>query len=300
MLGLAVLIFSTWLWTLSQADPEKEALTFVQAIQKGDLGKVVRHYDGKTCRCPERGGWSSYLVYRSELQPNMAFLLAHPFTIGNPVKVPLQKQHIYSLPWQHPEDVIIKFPLEFETSKFTPIFLPLPLAYGHDMTANEFDAFLKNPAEQSGLAFTLRLRSSLKKGLLQENLDRVNGEVYANLPEHITASGETPAGPVSPALKAFRARLLKTALDAKQNNYIKPDDPGNVTNGDGTIMPPSVVEQKLPRLTSIVMSIQLVRNDQFQNWAILHCTFEKPKLLLDNGTKSLELTPSVTKPMVRS
>jgi hypothetical protein len=300
MLVLAVLVISTWLWTLAQASPEKEAMTFLKAIQKGDLSKVVRHYDGKTCRCPEQGGWSSFLVYKSELQPNMAFLLSHPFTIGNPVIIPLQKKHPYSSPWQRPEDVIIRVPLEFNPSKYSPLFLPLPLAYGHDMTAKEFDAFLKNPAEQSGLAFTLRLRPTLRKGLLKENIDRVNAEVFANLPEPNTGAGETPRGPVPPALKAYRERLLKAAIEDKKTNYIKPEDAGDVSNSDGTIMEQAVVEQKLPRLTSIVMNLQLVRNDQFQNWAILHCSFEKPKLLLDNGAKTLDLTPSVTKPMVRS
>jgi hypothetical protein len=296
MLVLAALAFGTWLWSLASVDPAKEAITFVEALRVGDLRKVVRHYDGKTCRCPEQGGWATFLVYQSDKQPNLAFLLGLPFSIGEPTRKSVVKAHEYMFPWQRPDDAIVNIPLTFDASKYSPLFLPLPLAFGNDMSEKELQEFLRDPIVNSGSAFTLRLRPSLKPGLLKENVDKVDAEVFINLPKSQEKNKEEKAK-ISEITKIYRERLLKAALEEKKNGYLHPADAGQVIDSSGKVIPIDVLERQLPRLKSIILSIHLVRDDQLQNWAMYRCAFAKPQITLDNGAKVIDFVPVAKTPL---
>jgi|GEM_PF-464136 hypothetical protein len=167
LLAVLAIVVSVLYQTNNEVDPQQTQKLFLQYIQKGDYKNTVEQFGGNKCRCPKKGGWVTYLVYASAQEPNVAFLMGKPFDIGNAINIPLKNAKqtgSFNLPWEIPEDSVIDVPITFDEKKYTPLFLPLDMAYGKDIPLDQFNAFLADPSKDAWMGFTLRLRSSLAQG----------------------------------------------------------------------------------------------------------------------------------------
>lgn len=173
LLAVLAIVVCVLYQTNNEVDPKQTQKLFLEYIQKGDYKNTVEQFGGNKCRCPKKGGWVTYLVYASAQEPNLAFLMGKPFDIGRATNIPLKNAKqtgSFNLPWEIPEDSVIDVPITFDEKRYTPLFLPLDMAYGKDISLDEFNAFLanpdksKNPDKDAWVRFTLRLRPSLAQG----------------------------------------------------------------------------------------------------------------------------------------
>lgn len=138
-----------------KADPNKTMGAFVDAVRSGDYRKAVNQFGGNACRCPAKGGWVSYLIYSSSQEPNLAFMTGHPFEYKAGAAKPIESSDEAkkgSVPWEAPQDVVIDVAIKFDSNKYRPLFLPVFMAYGKEMSEAEFEAFLKDPDAEPGRA----------------------------------------------------------------------------------------------------------------------------------------------------
>ncbi len=170
IIGVLAIVILTMFSSSSTGDPKGTAAQFLEAVQRGDYKATAELFGGNTCRCPKKGGWVSYLVYASAQEPNLAFMMGRPFTVGTVKETPIKhpdKDHITILPWQQPEDVIVDIDLTFEEARYAPFFLPLPMAYGIPMTEADFTKFVRDPDIECWKGFALRLRPSIAPGSIE-------------------------------------------------------------------------------------------------------------------------------------
>jgi len=173
LLSVLAVVVCVMYQTNNEIDPKQTQKLFLEYIQKGDYKNTVEQFGGNKCRCPKKGGWVTYLVYASAQEPNIAFLMGKPFDIGTAVNQPLKNAKQvggFNLPWEIPEDSVIDVPISFDEKKYMPLFLPLDMAYGEDISLERFNQFLDNPNKNANpdkdawVRFTLRLRPSLAQG----------------------------------------------------------------------------------------------------------------------------------------
>ncbi|MDZ4834131.1 MAG: hypothetical protein SGJ27_10180 [Candidatus Melainabacteria bacterium] len=170
ILGILTIVILTMVSSSSTGDPKGTATKFLEAVQRGDYKATADLFGGNTCRCPKKGGWVSYLVYASAQEPNLAFLMGRPFTVGSSKETAIKhpdKAHVSILPWQQPEDVIVDLDISFEEARYAPLFLPLKTAYGIAITQDEFTKFTQNPDIECWKGFTLRLRPGIAPGAIE-------------------------------------------------------------------------------------------------------------------------------------
>ena len=111
---LLLVVCNTWFKTVVGADPNEEAIKFMETVRGGSLAQTVKHFGSNVCRCPHKGGWGAYLIYISAQEPNLAFLTGHPFGIGKPEMHRMKNNIQAPVPWQKPEDTAIDVPIRFD------------------------------------------------------------------------------------------------------------------------------------------------------------------------------------------
>jgi hypothetical protein len=289
-----------WAISLTSSTPQKTAKEFLEVLQSGNLSRAVEFFDLNNCQCVAKGGWGSYLIYQSGHDPNLAFLVGHRFRIGELRLVPIQRKWKPALPGTQPESSIVNILLEFDPHEYSPLFLPLPLAYGSDMSWNDFKKFTSDPANGMGRGFTLRLRPSLKPGSIKTNLATIDPRARARFAaldgEPASAAQGQPATGAPPMDKESSAQdLLVKALKQQNSKYYAPRDAGKVLK-DGVAVPFETLEKELPRLKSTILSVNFSRSGALHNWSIFRFAFMQPTFLDEHG-KVFDLAPSrMTKP----
>jgi len=261
-------MLQSWFTNVQQASPSKEALSFLSDIQSGNLSKTVRHFGTNVCHCPKKKGWGAYLAYQTDEEPNLAFLLGHPFAIGeiNTKQVPSPPQASHGIPWEHPEDYIVNVQLKFDKNKYSPLFLPLPMSYGKTMTWQEVENFVQNPAADYWKSFSLRLRSGLDKDAIKFDPSTID--------------------PYAPA--EFKFVTPQKIANKDLSWYITPKDAGAVVLPDGSKITTVKLAQVLPRLSSTTLQLKIVRLGNLQPWTV--AGFELVNSTLDKNSKLINLT----------
>jgi hypothetical protein len=305
LLVLVALIASTWMSSNVLSDPEIEAVGFLDDVRQGDIVKAVRQFGSNACRCPAKGGWVSYLIYKSGQEQNLAFMLGHPFEAGKTKDSPIQNGKEAVIPWQKPEDFAVDVPISFKKEQYMPYFLPLKMAYGKDMTEEEFNHFVENPDEDSWKGFTLRLRPGIAKNSIQAPVVDVPKELAL---QFVSLTGETEQAKLAAnALKKSQAESasiahgttddtaqedsstelqnddIKKALGDEATEYLVPQEAGHVLNAQHQAIPDEQVLKRLPQLQSAQLRLHVVRRGKLQRWTIYHFGFMYPKLLLSDG-----------------
>ena len=260
-------------------------MSFLADIQSGQTSKIVRHFGTNVCHCPKKKGWGAYLAYQTDEEPNLAFLLGHPVIVGEmhatPVASPPQARH--GVPFEHPEDYIVNVQLKFDKDKYSPLFLPLPMSYGKSMTNQEFDEFIKDPAQEAWKSFSLRLRSSLKKGAIAFNTNNLDPDVRGEF-KFITEANKSSND------------LTKSTLESKTINkpiswYLIPKDPGLVISRDNKEISIDEVAAALPHLREATLELRIVRSAKLQPWTVSQFDFKQAILERSDNHSLINLMP---------
>lgn len=256
--------------TLASDAPTDEANIFIQKLQEGDLQQLLPQFGENTCHCQPRGGYMAYVKYESGEQDNLAFLLGHPFTLGEyAVKsVPtIAKGGGTGDTWEKPESVEIDAPISFDKD-YSPYFLPMDMAFGYPMKKAELDAFCQDPSKDFAKNMVLRLRPTVHPGLIQK------------------------APPPDPKKRPeFSADLYKELLPASETKYLKPTDAAGAEGSDGKVLAAEDFQKDLPRLKRAVMRLYVGRRGEFKRWAVKKVRIKDPVFLLKNGKELALQTP---------
>ena len=260
------------------SDPSRHALSFVKQVQNNDYGKVVEAFGGNVCRCPAKLGWVSYLIYSSGEEPNLACLMGRDFETG-PLEVKAMKSDTKNFSvLDRPEDFEVSIPLRF--NQYRPLFLPLDMAYGYDMSSEQFEQFLANPDHETYKGLTLRMRPSLDKGTVEQPeaatrlANRQKAAAKRNQTIDHQAQGDRPD----------QAQLEKE-LFGDAARYNTPKDAGAVKLADGTMLSKEAIAARLPRLKSARLRLHMVRRDQRQPFTVFHFVIADPVLTMAAGAR---------------
>lgn len=268
------------------ANPADTARSFMAAVQDAKYQEAVNQFGGNACRCPAKGGWVSYLIYSSSQEPNLAFMVGQPFDykLGKAKSIEASDEAKKgSVPWQAPEDVVIDVNLEFK-DEYRPFFLPVFMAYGKDMSLQEYKSFLEDPDKEAWKGFTLRLRPSLTKGAIER-------------PEASKGIKYKPTSPVRSDSKeddedskddknyvyAPLEDMIRETLGEEGVLYLHPRDPGNVIGEDGKPISVEQIEAELPRLKRANLRLHVVRRGQLKRWTVYHVAITEPILTNRDG-----------------
>lgn len=270
------------------ADPAETARAFMNSVKDGKYQEAVNQFGGNACRCPAKGGWVSYLVYSSSQEPNLAFMTGHDFqySLGKAKSIEASDEAKKgSVPWQSPEDVVIDVDLKFDQN-YQPLFLPVFMAYGKDMTESDFETFLKYPDREAWKGFTLRLRPSLSKGAIERpeaskgikyNPDKTIGEEASKEQEKEAKDENYVYAPLE--------NMIRETLGEEGVLYLHPRDPGKVSRADGSSISPEEIESKLPRLKRANLRLHVVRRGQLKKWTVYHVAITEPVLVDAKGSE---------------
>lgn len=215
--------------------PEPTVTQFLDTIKSGEVPSALLFFGDISCSCPPKDGYGAYLKYESGLEPNLAFLVGHDFQAGPQSKTELHEKFRYTFPWEKPVSFSVSVPLKFEQTRYSPVYLPLPMAFGRDLSLAEFQKFVDNPNLDTARGLTLRLRPSLGPGLIK-----------IHQPE----------------------KLDDSSADA--NLYIAPADSGRVVTSAGDQIPSDELVKRLPHLQSVVLHLKLERRGSLTPWLISH------------------------------
>jgi len=300
--GIFVLVAFTALKIGPDEDtPVKYAKRFINSVQDGDYRHAVGSFGGNICRCPADLGWVSYLIYGSAEEPNLAFMMGkrfiHTQTTFKKLDVPVDKSK--QTPFEKPQDFEVDVPISFEPSIYTPYFLPLDMAFGLPMKSTDFEAFLADPDKDSWKGLTLRMRPSLAAGTVAIPADaKAHIDTYIRdkkrkekeereYREKINggSTGDTAVKEEGLTEEEKARQLARSAVaEATDEKYVMPKDAAAVLKDDGTPVPVADIESRLPRLTSAVLKLHMVRRDPTQPFTVFHFVVSDPVLSVpENG-----------------
>ncbi len=298
LIGCFLIVLFQAFRTDQPSDPRRHAFLFVKHVKDNDYAKVVEAFGGNICRCPAKLGWVSYLIYNSGEEPNLACLMGRNFESG-PVQVKAMKSDAknYSV-LDRPEDYEVTVPLRFDT--YRPMFLPLDMAYGYDISGEQFEKFLADPDHEAWKGLTLRMRPSLAKGAVDQpeaSKNLVNRQKAKEKQEQIKQEQNKPGQePGKPDQNDLEKELFGDAA-----RYNTPKDAGGVKLADGTTLSQEAIAARLPRLKSARLRLHMVRRDQRQPFTVFHFVISDP-VLCDEKNNDITLLnfrpPSVTTPEV--
>ena len=285
-------------WTNSAADTTDVSEAFLQAVEAGNYRKAVKQFGGNACQCPAKGGWVSYLVYLSSQEPNLAFMMKHPFSTGEAQAkaIPATVKSKTPIPWEVPEDFSVDVPIKFDKG-YEPKFLPLKMAYGIIMKQAEFDQFLADPDKDSWQAFSLRLRPSLAKGVIDRPPTSVGIEYH---PKELAPSKENKeaSGRLKPVKEKISgedsddsfvyARVedtLDELLTPEEKLYLHPKDAAGVVDEKGGSLDFLKLEESLPKLVRCRLRLHVVRRGQLNKWTVYHFAILDPVFKTTSGAE---------------
>jgi hypothetical protein len=292
IIAMAALAFISWGGTLQTITPQKEAYDFLKDVRQGNLSRTVKHFGGNTCRCPAKGGWGSYLVFASGQEANLAALVGHPFNIGvaSVTYIKGDQKSAFLLPWEKAEDTIVEVPIDFDLHEYAPYFLPIPLAYGKDMSYSDLLSFVNDPVTDAWKGFSLRLRPALQPGAIKPDEKTISSESrmeFRALQELFDGSSKAASKDRLERPKVDQD-YIKKALGENAPEFITPKDCGNVLK-DGKVLPIDFVASVLPRLRSTVLKLHVVRTGQIDQWTIFHFAFTHTVVFERNGNRLFKL-----------
>jgi len=281
--------------------PVKYAKQFLNHLQDGDYQHGVASFGGNICRCPADLGWVSYLIYGSGEDPNLAFMMGKRFVRGGitykKMKVAVDKSKQTLL--ERPQDFEVDVPISFDPAIYAPYFLPRDMAYGLPIKETDFDSFLGDPDKDSWKSLTLRMRPSLAAGTVaipqdakaqidHYIKDKKNREKEARDLEEKGNKDQKHDPDKAPADLA--AKLAKEALaSSSESKYLIPKDAGAVIGADGKALSHESVANRLPRLTSALLRMHMVRRDPAQPFTVFHFVISNPVLLVPQKGKDYKL-----------
>lgn len=249
----------------SKPDPPPAAQKFLKHIQDDNYEAAVRDFGGNTCRCPAKLGWVSYLIYSSGEEPNLAFLMGQKFELGAIRVKKIESKVVAKTVLDNPEDFEVDIPLKFKEGVYQPYFLPIDLAYGHEISQSELQNYLSNPDKEAWKAISLRLRRGIAAGSIAEP-----GETIARLKRN--DEDENKGENVS------AAQLAREMFGEEAGKYSQPTDCGKVRKADGSYFSESELESNLPRLTGLELRLHMVRVDNRHPFTIFHFYLADPVL----------------------
>jgi hypothetical protein len=295
-IGIFLIVGFTALKTSPNEDtPLKYAKQFFVHLQDNDYRTSVANFGGNICRCPADLGWVSYLIYASNEEPNLAFMMGHRFERGditykmmNGASVVERKTLL-----ERPQDFEVDVPISFDPNIYAPLFLPRDMAYGLPMQEADLKAFCADPDKDSWKSLTLRFRPSLAPGTVAmpaEAKARVDNYVKDKKRREREALEDAHRGSTSPTVseaeqaKSTADNLVKEALDeSSERKYLQVKDAGPVLDQAGKPLDLKTVENRLPRLRSCLLRLHMVRRDPTQPFTIFHFVVSDPVLQISNG-----------------
>jgi hypothetical protein len=291
LLVLFLVVGGSWFSMHLGSDPAAEAQTFMTDIQEGRVIHAVKQFGSNVCHCPAKGGWVSYLIYQSGQEHNLAFMLGHPFKLGAPHAAPVETDRPALLPWERPEDFVVDYPVHFDAASYEPYFLPLPLAYGKDMSLKEFQEFLKDPDKDAWKGFTLRLRPGLSAGAIKAPVISIPSDMkedfesYKKAQEGLAYSAKSKTGNDDNGgdTAEVSEEYMRKMFGAEATEYLQPKDAGHVIDDQGKALSEELVASKLPRLKDMTLRLHVVRRDKMQPWTVYHFALEHPIVIMPDG-----------------
>lgn len=273
-----VIISNSFKLRPTESGPGPRARQFISHVKEGNYEKCVGDFGVNTCRCPASMGWVSYLVYESNQFPNLAFLVGHDFNSGTPSIKQLPSSVEKSSFLDNPEDWDVTAPIYLE--RYQPLFLPLPLAYGYEMSETDFNTFLADPDKDSWQGFTLRLRPAIKSGTVATPKE-------AKALENPNSTAEAKEKAIKEQEEA--SEIAKNLFGEEATRYLYPKDCGKVKKADGSYLSEDEILAKLPRLKSFDLKLHMVRRDNRLPYSVYQFIVDKPVLLLPSGESMKEL-----------
>lgn len=266
MAGGAAVVLMLW-GSAAWADPEGLARLFVKRVQAGDVAGAQRLFGDPQFRTPPRGGDGAYFVYESGQEPNLAFLVGHPFDIGQTSMRESRSD------WYLIDGVLyayVTIPLSFRPERDQPYLLPSAMAFGRRMPFVAFMNFVVAPDQTRGefRDFSLRLRPSIEAGLIRPPAPRV-----AVPPPPVGPPGAGPTMP-SPAQMAEMSTSLFQAA---------PRDPAPVLLPTGEALTTEQLKRLLPRLRAITLEVHLERRGRLAAFGVSSFQFTEAVLATDLG-----------------
>ncbi|MBP7861696.1 hypothetical protein KA183_08435 [bacterium] len=270
-------------WSNSAVDTANVSEAFLQAVEAGNYRKAVKQFGGNACQCPAKGGWVSYLVYLSSQEPNLAFMMKHPFSTGEAKSkaIPATVKSKTPIPWEVPEDFSVDVPIKFD-KEYEPKFLPLKMAYGIIMKQAEFDQFLADPDKDSWQAFSLRLRPSLAKGVIDRPPTSFGIEYHPKELAPRKVSGEDSDDSF---VYARVEDTLDELLTPEEKLYLHPKDAAGVVDDKGGALDFQKVEESLPKLMRCTLRLHVVRRGQLNKWTVYHFAILDPVFKTASGSE---------------
>jgi len=277
-------------------DPTNNARKFVKHVQNGEYARAVEAFGGNICRCPAKLGWVSYLIYGSGEEPNLAFLASRAFEFGPITYKKMKGEAKVTTALDQPEDFEVDVPLRFNR-RYEPLFLPLDMAYGYEISEEQLNDFLKDPDHEAWKALTLRLRSGLEKGVTDQPEQSKNLVNRAEAEKEKETDEKTKSEATKPDQNQLEKELFYGSDVAR---YQTPKDAGVVRLADGTLMAPADVAAKLPHLKSALLRLHMVRKDHRQPFTVFHFVVSGPVLSVKdtNGTSTHDLVLKDFRPPV--
>lgn len=261
LVGVFLLTLKIVLTTMGSEQPTEEAARFLKIAQSGDERKIVSQFGDNTCGCQPRGGYVAFIKYESGEPDNLAFLVGHPFKVGDMSqrRVPTKlKYDGGNLPWEKPESSEVRVKITFDPSSYSPYFLPLDMAFGHATKIEDLKKFCADPAPGFTRDFALRLRPDVKPGVV--------------------------AGPEKLIDKEkFMADHYMELLEPAERKHLRPLDAGVVTLADGQTAPAADFLNQYPRLKEAELRLLVVRRGHFKNWQVKKGKISNPIFQLPDG-----------------
>lgn len=256
-LGIVWYLFDNY----KKTDPIMVSQEFLAKIAQGDIQKAKTFFGGR-CPCTISGGWISYLIYKSGQEPNLAFLEGAHFSTGHICKGP-------EIPDSHDlqrKKCLVTIPLTFSGNDRL-FFLPVKMAFGNTMEKSELLQFSDNPEKDWQKGFTLRLRPSISKGVI----------------DHGVAAETKNANSSLASTYEKHSQDLVRLLGDEIAIFFTPADAGAVIRDDKTLLQQQEVEQILPRVYKVNVNLLLVQKNNTPYWSITQHKITGPILQIPNG-----------------
>jgi hypothetical protein len=240
-------------------NPGTSAREFLQALETGETQLAISFFGSNKCSC-SGAGWQQLTIYDRGLEPNVAYLVGTPVTVSRTAaraKAPDELTRIVHLK------------LNFSSRK--PYFLPLPSAYGWNISEAEFNKFLADPSVDAWKGFSLRLRPSLEPGLIKN------------------------PKPQDPDKTATDPEIANNQLAPELLSFLRPTDPGEIVTG-ANHSPMNTKSKTLPVLDSVEMVFKLTKSDPsiFGKWSIARFYYSNPIISANGKTFTADLDPHHT------
>jgi len=260
---LALISFIAWFAPAIArgADAERTAKDFLRHLQRGELERAKGLLDNSGSRYRHQDGDDIYFTYESGYEPNLAFLVGHPFAIGAQ-SVKEQRSDWYLLDGTIYADVAL--PLRFES--YRPWVLPVPIAFGRAMDFNDFINFVIAPGANLE-HLSLRIRPSLEPGLIKP------------------PRSQFVAPPPPPTAPGGGALAVQSAPFSVYGSLFgsRPVDSGPVVLPSGEKLDTGQMMRFLPRLSAMTLNLALIRAGRFSSWGVVRWNFTSATLITEKG-----------------